>query len=272
MSDERGMKKRMQAGEILEVLGESPDWVAVAKPAGLATIPGRGETDSVLERLGRQLGLPSGGSDDPRVRVVHRLDKDTTGVLLFAKNVAAQRHFSHQFQNNTVEKQYLALVVGRPQKPEGEIDAPLARHATDPKRMSVVRHGGRPARTAWKLETPFRGFTLLRCFPKTGKTHQIRIHLKQAGLPLAVDPLYNPPPGGHPPGLLLSHFKRDYRPNRGEAERPLIDRLTLHAHRLAFDDLAGQRIALDSSLPKDFRATLNQLSRHAAQSQRRPVP
>src|SRR5215218_675214 len=105
------------------------------KPAGLATIPGRGEDDSVLERLGRQLGLPSGGSADPRVRVVHRLDKDTSGVLLFAKHVAAQRHLSHQFQNNAIEKQYLALVVGRPAQPEGEIDAPLARHPTDPTRM-----------------------------------------------------------------------------------------------------------------------------------------
>src|SRR4051812_17201083 len=94
----------------LEILGETDDWVAVMKPAGLATIPGRGEDDSVLERLGRQLRLPSGGSADPRVRVVHRLDKDTSGVLMFAKHAAAQRHVSHQFQNNTVRKEYLALV------------------------------------------------------------------------------------------------------------------------------------------------------------------
>ena len=113
-------KKQSDADGPLEILAETPDWVAVAKPAGLATIPGRAETDSVLERLGRQLGLPSSGTDDPRVRVVHRLDKDTSGVLLFAENTATQRHLSHQFQHNTVEKEYLALVVGRPQQPRVE--------------------------------------------------------------------------------------------------------------------------------------------------------
>src|SRR5688572_33202885 len=102
----------MRTGDLLEILGETADWVAVAKPAGLATIPGRAETDSVLERLARQLGIPSAGADDPRVRVVHRLDKDTSGVLLFTKDIATQRHLSHQFQNNAVEKEYLALVVG----------------------------------------------------------------------------------------------------------------------------------------------------------------
>src|SRR5688500_2888006 len=87
--------------EALKILWQSPGLIAVEKPAGLATIPGRGEDDSVLERLARQLGMPSTGQDDPRVRVVHRLDKDTSGVLLFATNRAAQQHVSHQFQNNT---------------------------------------------------------------------------------------------------------------------------------------------------------------------------
>src|SRR3954466_8075660 len=95
----------------LEILWSDADAVAVNKPAGLATIPGRGETDSVLERLARQINLPSSGTTDPRIRVVHRLDKDTTGALLFAKNVQAQRHLSHQFQNNTVEKEYLAIII-----------------------------------------------------------------------------------------------------------------------------------------------------------------
>lgn len=252
----------MRASELLGILAETPDWVAVAKPAGLATIPGRAESDSVLERLGRQLGLPSSGAADPRVRVVHRLDKDTSGVLLFAKHAAAQRHLSHQFQNNTIEKQYLALVVGRPQEPEGEIDAPLARHPTDPTRMTVVKHGGRPARTAWQLEQSFRGFALLRVFPKTGKTHQIRVHLKHAGLPLAVDPLYNRPRPGALGSLMLSDVKRNYRPTRGEEERPLMDRLTLHAEKLAFTGLDGTRVTLLSPPPKDLRVTLTQLSNH----------
>src|SRR3954471_24972959 len=126
----------MPKRDALPILHQDADVVAVAKPAGLATIPGRGETDSVLERLARQLGIPSSGTADPRVRVVHRLDKETSGVLLFAKNTATQRHLSHQFQNNTISKEYLALVSGRPSQPEGDIDAPLGPHPASPKRMA----------------------------------------------------------------------------------------------------------------------------------------
>jgi 23S rRNA pseudouridine1911/1915/1917 synthase len=255
------MKKTREADAALEILADTPDWVAVMKPAGLATIPGRAETDSVIERLGRQLHLPSSGTADPRVRVVHRLDKDTSGLLLFAKHTAAQRHLSHQFQNNTIEKQYLALVVGRPQTPEGEVDAPLDRHPKDPKRMGVVKHGGRPAKSLWKLEETFRGYSLLRVFPKTGKTHQIRVHLKHVGLPLAIDPLYNKPRPGEDGALMLSSFKRNFRPTPGEEERPLIARLTLHAHRLRFVGLMGESVELEAPIPKDLRATLNQLRR-----------
>ena len=256
------VKKKSASTTDLDVLWSDANLVAVAKPAGLATIPGRDESDSVLERLAAQLGLPHTGQQDPRLRVVHRLDKDTSGVLLFAKNVDAQRHLSHQFQNNTIVKEYLALICGRPSETEGDVDAPLAPHPTSPKRMTVFKHG-RPARTVWRVEETFRDFALLRCFPKTGKTHQIRVHLKHAGMPLAVDPLYNPPKPGTDPGVRLSQFKRDYRPTRGEEERPLIDRLTLHAHRLTFANLDGTAVTIEAELPKDFRALLNQLRRHS---------
>jgi len=255
----------MRASEKLEILWETDDAVAAAKPAGLATIPGRGETDSVLERLGLQLNLPSSGKADPRLRVVHRLDKGTSGVLLFAKNIEMQRHLSGQFFNNAVSKEYLALVSGRPPDQQGEIDAPLARHPTSPTRMAIATHGGRPARTAWKVEETFRDHTLLRVFPKTGRTHQIRVHLLSIGLPLAVDPLYHAPPPGAAPGIFLSTFKRDYRPTRGQEERPLIERLTLHAHRLAFADRQGMTIQIECVVPKDFRATLTQLRKSWAQ-------
>ena len=244
----------------LIVLHVSPGLVAIDKPAGLATIPGRGETDSVLEQLARQLGLPFAGEADPRVRVVHRLDKETSGVLLFALDRATQQHLSHQFQNNTIEKEYLALVRGKPRDDSGVIDAPLAPHPTNSRRMSVVKHRGRPARTEWRVEESFRGFTVLRCFPKTGKTHQIRVHLAHVGLPLAIDPLYASASTG---SIFLSEFKRDYRPARGQTERPLISRLTLHAHRLTLRDASNQLITVEAPLPKDFRALLNQLRRHA---------
>ncbi|HLL88394.1 MAG TPA: RluA family pseudouridine synthase, partial [Tepidisphaeraceae bacterium] len=214
----------------LHLLHDDADVVAVLKPAGLATIPGRGEMDSVLERLGRQIGLPSSGTSDPRLRVVHRLDKETSGVLLFAKHTAAQRALSEQFQNNLIHKEYVALVAGRPEADAGDVDAKLGVHPTNPKKMAVVKHGGRPARTLWQVEQRFRNHAVLRTFPKSGKTHQIRVHLAHAGLPLAIDSLYNP--GSHRDGIRLSHLKRGYRPTRGEDERPLINRLTLHAHRL----------------------------------------
>jgi 23S rRNA pseudouridine1911/1915/1917 synthase len=245
----------------LVVLWESDDYVAINKPAGLASIPGRGEADSVLERLAEQLTLPHSGTQDPRVRVVHRLDKDTSGILLFGKNLEAQKHVSHQFQNNLVEKQYLAMVVGRPVAPEGEIDQPLAPHPTNPKRMAVTKHGGRPARTAWKVGELFRHYALLRVFPKTGKTHQIRVHLSHIGVPLAIDPLYHPQPPRTPVGIFLSSFKRDYR-SAGAEERPLIDRLTLHAERLTFRDRSDASITLEAPLPKDLRAVLNMLRKY----------
>jgi 23S rRNA pseudouridine955/2504/2580 synthase/23S rRNA pseudouridine1911/1915/1917 synthase len=238
------------------------DLVAVEKPAGLATIPGRGETDSLLERLAAQLDLPHKGETDPRIRVVHRLDKDTSGVVLFAKNIEMQRHLSHQFQNNQVEKEYIALVAGHPETDEGEIDAPIGPHPNSKTRMAVSKHG-RPALTRWRLEKRFREMSLLRVFPKTGKTHQIRVHLKHIGLPLAIDPLYNPPrKPGEAVGIFLSQFKRDYRAAK-EDERPLIARLTLHAERITVEHPVRGKTTIEAPLPKDFRAVLSQLERNS---------
>jgi 23S rRNA pseudouridine1911/1915/1917 synthase len=243
----------------LPILLDDSDLVAINKPSGLATIPGRAETTSALEALGAQQSLPSSGTTDPRLRLVHRLDKDTSGVLLFAKNLPAQRHLSHQFQNNAIEKEYLALVAGRPKSDSGEIDAPLGLHPTSPRHMSVTKHG-RPARTLWRIEQRFRDMTLLRVFPKTGKTHQIRVHLAHIGFPLVIDPLYNPRAGGE---LLLSHFKRDYRRARDREERPLIARLTLHAEKLRFIHPNHQSVELIAAIPKDLRIALNMLAKYS---------
>jgi 23S rRNA pseudouridine955/2504/2580 synthase/23S rRNA pseudouridine1911/1915/1917 synthase len=258
------VKKHRKATEIpLEIIHEDDRIVAVAKPACLATIPGRGEKGSVLERLSRQLEIPCTGTADPRLRIVHRLDKETSGVLLMAKDSAAQRHLSEQFQNNTIQKEYLAIVAGRPTEVQGEIDGPLAPHPTSRDRMAISKQG-RPARTLWRVERPLRMFTLLRVFPKTGKTHQIRVHLKSIGLPLAIDPLYNTfsnPQVGEERGIFLSQFKRDYRPNSHGKEWPLISRLTLHAQKLQFVHPDGRLMTIECPAPKDFRATVMQLGK-----------
>ena len=247
----------------LALLWQDENYVAISKPPGLASIPGRGEKTSAFEQLAAVLNLPHRGETDPRLRLVHRIDKDTSGLMLFAKNRDAQRHVSHQFQNNQVTKEYLALVAGRPDKDEGEIDAPMGRHPSSPQKMAISRNG-RPARTLWKVEEYLGPFTLLRVFPKTGKTHQIRVHLKSIGLPLAIDPLYNPTAPG---GLFLSSFKRHYRKSSGP-ERPLINRLTLHAEKLVFKNMDGAAVELSASPPKDFRAALTQLRRHGKFSPR----
>lgn len=255
------MKPARLAHPRVKILWQTDGLVAVEKPPRLATIPGRGETDSAFEQTAALLELPTKGESDPRLRVVHRLDKDTSGLLLFAKDKDAQRHLSHQFQNNRVEKEYLAICVGVAPGAEGEIDGPMCVNPNSKTRMTISHAHGRPARTLWKLESSFGQYQVIRAFPKTGKTHQIRVHLKSIGLPLAVDPLYNPPRSAGKEGIYLSQFKRDYRPTAGEEERPLIDRLTLHAEKLRFEDLDGQGVALLCEPPKDFRAAVNQLGK-----------
>jgi len=246
-----------------ELLKNDDAVVAIHKPAGVASIPGGNVLFAASKLVAAQLGLPSSGQSDPRIRPVHRIDQDTSGVLLFAKSRSAQQMISHQFQNNLVEKEYLAIVVGEPPGTSGEIDQPIARDGSDSTRRRVHRTG-KPAITRWEIARHFRGYALLRVFPKTGKTHQIRVHLAHIGLPLAVDLLYNRSKPKNGPGLFLSAFKRGYRAKSDVDERPLILRLTLHARRLSLKHPDESPLDLIAEPPKDFRAALNQLTRHAS--------
>jgi 23S rRNA pseudouridine1911/1915/1917 synthase len=224
--------------------------LVVDKPAGLLSAPGR-SGDDVRTAL-RAVGLV--GQGDP-VRLVHRLDRETSGVLVFARTLSAQRSLTAQFHARTVEKTYLALVNGYVAT-DGEVDLPLQIDRGGG-RVRVHERRGKPAVTRFRVLQRVAGNTLLECRPLTGRTHQIRAHLSAMGHPLAVDPLY-----GGAEAVYLSHYKQGYRPSARHEERPLIARLTLHALRIAFEHPdSGQRVTFEAPIPKDLRATLNQLSR-----------
>ena len=263
----------------IRILYEDDDLLVVDKPAGLAVEP---------ERWHKHLGSLSGAvlrlaldreadPDEPgfRPRIVHRIDKDTTGCIIVAKHIEAERALREAFSKpdeRPIKKTYLALVEGEHPLEDGEtetIELALRPDAKKSGRTIVASSGGKPSVTRVQVAQRFRGHTLLACEPKTGRTHQIRVHLAATGFPLVVDSLY-----GRRDALFLSEVKAGYRPKRGRVERPLIDRLTLHASALTFRSPSEpeREISVESPLPADFARTLKQLSkvrRHGAPSQSR---
>jgi RluA family pseudouridine synthase len=235
--------------------------LAIDKPAGLASTRDRWdpETPSVVDVVREQLERETGEAWP--LRTVHRIDKDTSGVLLLARTSAAGRSLGRQFRTREVEKRYLALVAGAPREPEGVVDARLDHDPRRPGAMRVVKHRGKVSVTRWETVERYRGFALLLVRPETGRTHQIRVHLAHAGMPLAIDPLY----GGARERILLSELKRGYVPSGRKPEAPLIARLTLHASRIGFAHPAtGERIEVEAPLPKDLRLVLRDLERYQA--------
>lgn len=231
-----------------ELLHEDEHLLVVQKPAGLLTIPDRfGNKDSLLEALQRQYGA---------VFTVHRLDRETSGLLCFARNEAAHRHLSLQFEHHTIDKFYQALLDGVLHHDEGEIDKPIGPHPTIAGKMAIS-NAGKPSLTFYRALERFRHFTLAEALIKTGRTHQIRVHFQSIGYPLAVDALY-----GRRPAFYLSEIKgKAYKTGKfsGE-ERPLMERTSLHATRLRLDHPAtGERMEFQCELPKDFNAVLVQL-------------
>jgi 23S rRNA pseudouridine1911/1915/1917 synthase len=231
-----------------ELLHEDEDLLVVNKPAGLLTIPDRnGEKDSLHAQLERKYG---------KVFIVHRLDRETSGILCFARNETAHRHLSMQMEHHTADKYYTALVDGELHHEEGEIDKPIGEHASIPGKMSI-RMTGKPSLTFYRVAERFKRFTLADVLIKTGRTHQIRIHFQSIGYPLAVDALY-----GRRPGFLLSELKgKSYKSGKfSDDERPIMERTSLHAARLKLDHpKTGLRMEFQAELPKDFAALLNQL-------------
>jgi len=245
----------------VSILKSDDHLVVVDKAAGVPSVRERWDTETKTVLDLAQAQIEKGADGPVKLRTVHRLDKDTSGVILLARTAEAGRSLSGQFRDRTVEKTYLALIAGAPYEPEGVIEARIDQDPKRPGAMRIVKHRGKAARTAWASDERFRGFALLRVTPATGRTHQIRVHLAHAGMPLAIDPLY----GGERTGIFLSELKRRYKPSRKHEERPLIGRLTLHAWRLTFDHpVSGDRVTVEAPLPKDLSLVLRDLRRFQA--------
>ncbi len=203
----------------LNILYQDGDLAVVYKPAGMVVHPAAGNPDgTMVNALLKHLDQLSGIGGEIRPGIVHRIDKDTSGLLLVAKNDMAHLSLSEQIKEHSVQRAYMAIVQGGMREEEGSVDGPIGRHPIDRKKMAIVPDG-RSAVTHWRVLERLRGASLLECRLTTGRTHQIRVHMASIGHPLLGDPLYGPKKMPYPVqgGQLLHAFRIGFvHPRTGE--------------------------------------------------------
>jgi 23S rRNA pseudouridine955/2504/2580 synthase/23S rRNA pseudouridine1911/1915/1917 synthase len=231
------------------ILQEDEHLVVINKPAGLLTIPGRDPKEISLKQLLKQ--------HYGNIFTVHRLDKETSGLVVFAKHEESHKALSQLFEARETIKIYKGLVLGSPSQKEGVINEPIAEHPVKKGLMTVYKKG-KESITEYEVEESFRLFTWMHFKILTGRTHQIRVHMKHLGHPIVCDELY----GDGKPVFISSIKKKNYNLSKEEeAERPILSRLALHATKLEFQ-LEGKLYQLEAPLPKDLRALLQQLRKN----------
>ncbi|HYE31112.1 MAG TPA: RluA family pseudouridine synthase [Methylomirabilota bacterium] len=247
----------------IPVLYEDSELLAVDKPAGLLASPDRynPKRPNLMKLLHHEIARGAEWARERQITYLfnaHRLDFETSGIMLLAKNKPALVDLANQFGSNLPNKTYVAIVIGAPPEDRWTISAKLAPHPVKLGQMHVEPRRGKKSVTHFETVERFRGFALVKCLPETGRTHQIRVHLKWSKLPIASDTIY----GGTP--LLLSQIKRRYHRKDTEEERPLIARTALHAERLAVDHpTTKERVEIQAPWPKDFEVAVKYLRKFA---------
>jgi 23S rRNA pseudouridine1911/1915/1917 synthase len=234
----------------IDILFQNDDFIAVDKHPGVTVIPERFNNEQVSLNKMAEIAIGQ------KLWVVHRLDRDTSGVVIFAKNEAAHKHVSLQFQEHTVGKFYVGLVHGRMEQKSGRIETPIVEHPTIKGKMTVAKKG-KLSVTDFNVVEEWPLHTLLQYQIHTGRTHQIRVHSHYLGHAIVCDNLY-----GNGTPFLLSQIKKNYKLSNNELEeKPLLARLALHAYKCIFLDMQGNEIIVESPLPKDINACIKQLDK-----------
>jgi 23S rRNA pseudouridine1911/1915/1917 synthase len=242
----------MKENTKFEILFEDDYLVAINKPPGLLVIPDRFKKleENIHDILQKEYN---------DIFTLHRLDKETSGVILFAKDAETHKHLNTQFEQHKVHKTYLVLVKGNISENEGTIDAPLAKRSSNENVMIVDKRNGKASVTKFKVIKRFSKFTLVEAYPQTGRTHQIRVHFKSINHPLAIDKLYS-----NTEKIFLSDIKSKFKPSN-DIEKPLMERLTLHAQSIEFiHPKTFQKMRIDAPLFKDYKITIKNLEKYSS--------